>query len=109
MGLMLRRLSETRQPVPPSEYSASNRAVKLANPDRRRYHPTLQVGAIIALSMTTVGTAERLEETRSTESLTPRYESVIRLAEAIGSHRDQHDLFQILANELREVVAFDAL
>src|SRR5258708_574350 len=59
--------------------------------------------------MTMVGTAERLEEARSTESLTPRYESLIRLAEAIRSHRDQRDLFQILANELRQVVAFDAM
>ncbi len=59
--------------------------------------------------MTMVGTAERLEEARSTESLTARYESLIRLAEAIRSHRDQNDLFQLLANELRQVVAFDAM
>jgi len=59
--------------------------------------------------MTMVGTAERLEEARSTESLTPRYESLIRLAEAIRSHRDQNDLFQLLADELRQVVAFDAM
>jgi formate hydrogenlyase transcriptional activator len=54
-------------------------------------------------------TAERLEESRSTQSLTLRYESVIRLAEAIRSHRDQKDLFQLLADELRQVVLFDAL
>jgi formate hydrogenlyase transcriptional activator len=59
--------------------------------------------------MTMVGTAERLEEARSTESLTARYESLIRLAEAIRSHRDQNDLFQLLADELRQVVAFDAM
>src|SRR6266853_5266056 len=59
--------------------------------------------------MTMVGTAGRLEEARSTESLAPRYESLIRLAEAIRSHRDQKDLFQLLANELRQVVAFDAM
>src|SRR6267154_979269 len=59
--------------------------------------------------MTMVGTAERLEEARSTESLTPRYESLIRLAEAIRSHRDQNDLFQLLADELCQVVAFDAM
>jgi formate hydrogenlyase transcriptional activator len=59
--------------------------------------------------MTMVGTAERQEEARSTESLTARYESLIRLAEAIRSHRDPNDLFQLLANELRHVVAFDAM
>src|SRR6266853_5969143 len=59
--------------------------------------------------MTMVGTAGRLEEARSTESLAPRYESLIRLAEAIRSHRDQKDLFQLLANELRQVVAFEAM
>src|ERR1700730_4120027 len=59
--------------------------------------------------MTMVATAEKLEELRSTESLGPRYESLVRLAEAIRSHRDQNDLFQLLANELRQVVAFDAM
>src|SRR5260370_9283741 len=59
--------------------------------------------------MTMVGTAERLEETRSTETLTRRYESLIRLAEAIRSHRDQNDLFQLLAEELSQGVAFDAM
>src|SRR5260370_15810399 len=59
--------------------------------------------------MSMVGTAERLEEPRSTETLTRRYESLIRLAEAIRSHRDQNDLFQLLAEELSQVVAFDAL
>src|ERR1700730_18370319 len=54
-------------------------------------------------------TAERLEEGRSTQSLGPRYESLIRLAEAIRSHRDQKDLFQLLADELRQVVPFDAM
>src|SRR6266446_1818606 len=53
--------------------------------------------------------AERLEEARSTLSLAPRYESLIRLAEAIRSHRDQKDLFQLLADELRQVVPFDAI
>ena len=59
--------------------------------------------------VTAVETAERLEEWHSTESLAPRYESLIRLAEAIRSHRDQKDLFQFLANELRHVVPFDAM
>src|SRR5690242_21622073 len=38
-----------------------------------------------------------------------RYESLIRLAEAIRSHRDQKELFHLLADELREVVPFDAM
>jgi formate hydrogenlyase transcriptional activator len=54
-------------------------------------------------------TAEVLEGSRSAQSLAPRYESLIRLAEAIRSHRDQKDLFQLLADELRQVVPFDAM
>ena len=53
--------------------------------------------------------AETLEEPRSTHSLASRYESMIRLAEAIRSHGDQKDLFQLLVNELRQVVPFDVL
>jgi formate hydrogenlyase transcriptional activator len=53
--------------------------------------------------------AEAVEEARSTQSLVPRYESLIRLAEAIRSHRDQKDLFQLLADELRQVVPFAAM
>src|SRR5258707_9911407 len=59
--------------------------------------------------MTMVVTAEKRKEARSTQSLAPRYESLIRLAEAIRSHRDRNDLFQLLADELREVVPFDAM
>ena len=59
--------------------------------------------------MTMLGAAERLEEARSTTSLTSRYESLIRLAEAIRCHRDQKDLFQFLADELRHVVPFDVM
>src|SRR5258708_21309126 len=59
--------------------------------------------------MTMLVTAERLEEAPSTQSLTSRYESLIRLAEAIRSHRDQKDLFQFLADELRQVVPFDVM
>jgi len=54
-------------------------------------------------------TAEKLEIARPTQSLAPRYESLIRLAEAIRSHRDQKDLFQLLAVELRQVVPFDVM
>ena len=53
--------------------------------------------------------AEAAEEARSTQALAPRYESLIRLAEAIRSHRDQKGLFQLLADELRHVVPFDAM
>jgi formate hydrogenlyase transcriptional activator len=80
-----------------------------ANPDGRGLHLIGQFGAIIAANMIMLRTAETLEEGRSTQSLTPRYESLIRLAEAIRSHRDQKDLFQLLAHELRQVVLFDAL
>src|SRR5260370_35560915 len=59
--------------------------------------------------MTMLAMAERLEEARSTQSLAPRYESLIRLADAIRSHRDQKDLFQLLVNELRQVVPFDVM
>src|SRR6266853_3708869 len=54
-------------------------------------------------------TAERLEGVRSTQSLAPRYESLIRVAEAIRSHRDQKDLFQLLVVELSQVVPFDGM
>src|SRR4030088_66817 len=59
--------------------------------------------------MTMVVMAESLEAARSTHSLATRYESLIRLAEAIRCHRDQKDLFQFLAGELRQVVPFDAI
>src|SRR6266404_8307436 len=59
--------------------------------------------------MTMLVTAERLEEAPSTQSLTSRYESLIRLAEAIRSQGDQKDLFQFLADELRQVVPFDVM
>jgi len=53
--------------------------------------------------------AEVLDGAGSTESLAPRYESLIRLAEAIRSHGDQKDLFQLLVDELHQVVPFDAM
>jgi formate hydrogenlyase transcriptional activator len=46
---------------------------------------------------------------RARETLAPQFESLIRLAEAIRSHPDQKELFQLLADELREVVPFDAI
>jgi formate hydrogenlyase transcriptional activator len=39
----------------------------------------------------------------------PRYESLIRLAEAIRTHQHAHDLFQVLVRELAKVVHFDAV
>jgi formate hydrogenlyase transcriptional activator len=53
--------------------------------------------------------AEPSEEARSERALSARYESLIRLAEAIRSRHDQKELFQLLANELRRVVPFDAI
>jgi formate hydrogenlyase transcriptional activator len=46
---------------------------------------------------------------QSTESLAARFESLIRLAEAIRSHRDHKDLFALLADESRHVVRFDGM
>src|ERR1700730_12826646 len=71
------------------------------NPDRPHLH--------LNCGMTMLATAERLEEARSTQSLAPRYESLIRLADAIRSNRNQKDLFQLLVNELRQVVPFDVM
>jgi formate hydrogenlyase transcriptional activator len=59
--------------------------------------------------MTMLLKAERPVETRAAQPLVPQYESLIRLAEAIRSHPDQKDLFQLLADELRQVVPFDAM
>jgi formate hydrogenlyase transcriptional activator len=42
-------------------------------------------------------------------SLPARYESLIRLADAIRSHSGQQELFTLLADELRRVVQFDAI
>jgi formate hydrogenlyase transcriptional activator len=46
---------------------------------------------------------------RTSQTLGPQFDSLIRLAEAIRRHPDQKDLFQLLADELREVVPFDAM
>jgi formate hydrogenlyase transcriptional activator len=42
-------------------------------------------------------------------TLAARYESLIRLAEAVRSDRDGRQLFELLARELRRVVPFDAI
>ena len=66
-------------------------------------------GFVLELTVQLQLTAEALEGARPTHSLAPRYESLIRLAEAIRSHGDQKNLFQFLADELRQVVPFDAV
>lgn len=38
-----------------------------------------------------------------------RYEALIRVSQAIGTHRDPEELFQVLTNELRKVIKFDAV
>jgi formate hydrogenlyase transcriptional activator len=77
------------------------------NPDWRQLHRMWQVGAIIADSRTMLLTAAM--PIRATQTLGPQFDSLIRLAEAIRRHPDQNDLFQLLADELREVVPFDAM
>jgi formate hydrogenlyase transcriptional activator len=108
-----------RLQVPGSEHNAGDRAARDAavsagamrkskeNAYRRIY--AISFGAILAASMAMRVTADVLEGVCATQSLAPRYESLIRLAEAIRSHRDQKDLFQVLADELRQVVPFDAM
>jgi formate hydrogenlyase transcriptional activator len=53
--------------------------------------------------------ADALEPVSLPNELAPRFKALIRLAEAIRSRPDEKDLFQTLANELGEVVEFDAL
>jgi formate hydrogenlyase transcriptional activator len=53
--------------------------------------------------------AEPSQKSSSDQSLAARYESLIRLAEAIRSHHGTRDLFTLLADELRRVVPFDAI
>jgi formate hydrogenlyase transcriptional activator len=45
----------------------------------------------------------------SNSQLASRYEALIGLAEAIRSHPERGDLFQAFANELHQVVRFDAI
>jgi formate hydrogenlyase transcriptional activator len=54
-------------------------------------------------------TIARKREARAPQPFASQYESLIRLAEAIRSHPDQKDLFQLLAHELHQVVPFDAM
>src|SRR5712692_9331626 len=38
-----------------------------------------------------------------------RYQTLLRVSQAIGSHRDPKELFGVLANELRQVIQFDGI
>jgi formate hydrogenlyase transcriptional activator len=68
----------------------------------------IQCGSVIARNVFMLSTATALEVAPLNEPLAVRYEALIRLAETIRSRSDEGDLFQTLANELHEVVAFDA-
>jgi len=49
----------------------------------------------------------RLEATE--QSLAARYETLIRVSQAVGAHRDPKQLFQVLVNELGRVIEFDGI
>src|SRR5262245_50537590 len=49
------------------------------------------------------------EDIHFSDSLTARYQSLIRLAEAIRGGRNHEELFGILADELQRVVQFDGI
>ena len=38
-----------------------------------------------------------------------RYEALVRVSQAIAAHRDPAELFQVLTDELRKVIKFDAI
>ena len=42
-------------------------------------------------------------------SVATRYESLVRVSNAIGTHRDPQDLFSALVRELHRVVRFDCI
>jgi formate hydrogenlyase transcriptional activator len=52
--------------------------------------------------------ADALEPVSLPNDLASRFKALIRFADVIRSHPDEKDLFQTLANELRDVVEFDA-
>jgi hypothetical protein len=51
------------------------------------------------------------EEVGDGSRLSPavRYESLVRVSNAIGTHRDSQDLFSALVKELQRVVPFDCI
>jgi formate hydrogenlyase transcriptional activator len=46
---------------------------------------------------------------QTSDPIADRYESLIRIANSVRAQRDPDDLFQILVDELRQVVPFDAI
>src|ERR1043166_1983532 len=50
-----------------------------------------------------------VRETREEQSLAARYESLIRLADAVRQQHDAKELFRLLISELSQVVQFDAI
>jgi formate hydrogenlyase transcriptional activator len=55
------------------------------------------------------GAANALETAPIRGALASRYDALIRLAQAIRSQPEEKELFQTLANELRDVVPFDGI
>src|SRR5579862_9448656 len=105
-----------RMHLPDSGYSASNRAARdresrtVSAKNRRSRQkstasgpvpsPSNSCGGGIIPVATMLVAAERLEEGCAKQSFARRYESLIRLADAIRSQHDLEDLFQILSAEL---------
>jgi len=58
----------------------------------------------VQLAMSMAAEAATLIEQEPT-----RYEALIRVSQAIGTHRDPAELFRVLTNELRKVIKFDAV
>src|SRR5215469_15600269 len=46
---------------------------------------------------------------RASDPIAGRYEALIRIANSVRAQKDPNDLFQILVDELRQVVPFDAI
>src|SRR5579862_5403648 len=53
--------------------------------------------------------ASLVTETESDQSTAARYESLIRIAAAVRSHKQPQELFGLLIEELGQVVQFDAI
>jgi formate hydrogenlyase transcriptional activator len=53
--------------------------------------------------------APAILETESSHSTAARYESLIRIAAAVRSQKDPHELFGLLTRELGQVIQFDAI
>src|SRR5271170_1240071 len=53
--------------------------------------------------------AARVAERRSDQSTAARYESLIRIAASVRAQKEPQELFEILIQELGQVVQFDAI